>query len=122
MALIAAHAAWQMNHWEEMGTYVDAVDSPVRQSCITNRPVACCKVPPGTALRNGFALQCSVAIAAATVAPMPPLHTGAQPNGVKSQPAGLASCPMQCTQLHALPSAHQKRMQQYDVQTILHVQ
>lgn len=28
MALIAAHAAWQMGQWQEMTVFVDAVDTP----------------------------------------------------------------------------------------------
>jgi hypothetical protein len=28
MGMLAAHAAWHMNHWDEMLTYVDTVDSP----------------------------------------------------------------------------------------------
>ena len=28
MSMIAAHAAWNMGHWEAMATYVETVDSP----------------------------------------------------------------------------------------------
>lgn len=28
MAMIASHAAWHMQSWDEMATYVDTVDNP----------------------------------------------------------------------------------------------
>ena len=45
MSMISAHAAWHMGQWDEMATYVDAVDAPEGQNVSVHVSAIGCDPP-----------------------------------------------------------------------------